>query len=156
LPASVAISTAPSAVDHTLILSNRSFDSLEQVQSQLQGLSYQQMKDFCLSQGLDVRDKLSQSPLADILENCRSKELDIELTDNIGCSDASIVYNTVSPSLRKTFLPIVMGPGTRSQPHAHPPRFTHGRNETFDKESGGKAMIYITDVLSRLKTISIP
>ena len=156
LPASVAISTAPSAVDHTLILSNRSFDTLEQVRSQLQGRSYQQMKRFCLSQGLDVRDKLSKSPLADILESCHSKELDVELTDNIGCSDASIVYNAVNPALRRDLLPVIMGPGTRSQPHAHPPRFTHGRNETFDKESGRKAMIYITNVLSRLKAISIP
>ena len=156
LPASVSISAAPSAVEHTLILSNRSFDSLEQVQSQLQGLVLKQMKDFCLSQGLDVRDKLSKSPLADILGDCRSEELVIELTDNIGCSDASIVYNTINSALRKNFLPVIMGPGTRSQPHAHPPRFTHGKNETFDKESGKKAMIYITDVLSRLKAVNIP
>jgi len=156
LPASVAISTAPSPVDHILILSNRSFDSLEQVQSQLQGLSYQQMKDFSLSQGLDVRDKLSKSPLADILDDCRIPELDIELTDNIGCSDASIVYNTLDPAVRKNLLLVVMGPGTRSQPHAHPRRFTHGRNETFDKESGKKAMIYISNVLFRLRAMSIP
>ena len=156
LPASVAISKVPSAVEHTVILSNRSFDSLEQVQTQLHGLSYQQMKSLSLSQGLDVRDKLSKSPLADILEDCRSKELDIELTDNIGCSDASIVYNTIDPAVRKNLLLVVMGPGTRSQPHAHPRRFTHGRNETFDKESGKKAMIYITNVLFRLRAISIP
>jgi hypothetical protein len=105
---------------------------------------------------LDVRDKLSRSPLADILDDCRIPELDIELTDNIGCSDASIAYNTVNPSLRKNLLPVVMGPGTRSQPHTHPPRFTHGRNETFDKDSGRKAMVYITDVLSRLKVVGIP
>jgi len=156
LPASVAVSTATSPVEHTLILSNRSFDSLEQVQSQLQGLVFEPMKDFCLSQGLDVRGRLSQSPLAGILDDCRIPELDIELTDNIGCSDASIVYNATTPKLRKNLLPVIMGPGTRSQPHAHPRRFTHGRNETFDKESGRKAMIYITDVLSRLKGMSIP
>jgi hypothetical protein len=144
LPASVAISKASSPIEHTVVLSNRSFDSLEQVQSELRGLSYKQMKDFRLSQGLDVRDKLLGSPLVGILQDCRIPELDIELTDNIGCSDASIVYNSVNPSLRKNFFPIIMGPGSRSQPNAHPPRFTHGRNETFDKESGRKAMIYIT------------
>jgi len=156
LPASVAISTATSPAEHTVILSNRSFDSIGQVQSELQGLSYQQMKDFRLSQGLDVRDRFSHSPLAKILDDCSIPDLDIELTENVGCSDASIIYNAVEPKLRKHFLPVVMGPGTRSQPHANPPRFTHGRNETFDKESGRKAMIYITDVLSRLKAIDIP
>jgi hypothetical protein len=156
LPASIDIATAPSETVHTLILSNRSFDALDQVQKQVQGLSYEEMKPFSFSQGMDVRQKLSQSPLAECLEDCRTEDLDIELTDNIGCSDASIVYNTVNPAIRKKLLPIIMGPGTRSQPHAEPPRFTHGRNESFDKESGKKAIIYITDVLSRLNAIRIP
>lgn len=150
LPSSVALATAAAPVPHTLILSNRSFDTLAQVQDQLQGLSYEEMKPFSLSQGLDVRERLSQSPLADILKACRSQALDIELTDNIGCSDASIVYNTLHPAFRRRLLPVIMGPGTRSQPQAQPPRFTHGRNETYDKECGRQAMIYLTDVLSRL------
>jgi len=156
LPAAVAMAAAPSPAPHTLILSNRSFDTLEQVQQQLQRISYEEMKPFSFSQGLDVRQKLSRSPLADILDNCRSRELDIELADNIGCSDASILYNVVKPRFRKNLLPIIMGPGTRSQPHAHPPRFTHGRNETFDKESGRKAMVYISTVLCRLEAMSTP
>jgi hypothetical protein len=155
LPASVLMSTAPCPLDHTLILSNRSFDTLEQVQHQLQGLSYQEMKPFAFSQGLDGRQQLAQSPLTQILKDCQNDKLNIDLTDNIGCSDASIMYNTVTPAIRKNILFLVMGPGTRSQPHADPPRFTHGRNETFDKESGRQAMIYITDVLSRLNTVSI-
>ena len=142
--------------DTHLILSNRSFDALDRVQKQVQGLSYEEMKPFSFSQGMDVRQKLSQSPLAECLADCRTEDLDIELTDNIGCSDASIVYNTVNPAIRKKLLPIIMGPGTRSQAHADPPRFTHGRNETFDQESGRQAMIYITDVLSRLKALRIP
>jgi hypothetical protein len=154
VPGSIAISEAPCPVVHTLILSNRSFDTLEQVQRQLQGLSYEEMKPFAFSQGLDQRQQLSQSPLAQILEECKTSELDIELTDNIGCSDASIIYNTVPLQLREKLLFLVMGPGTRSQPHAHPPRFTHGRNETFDKQSGRRAMIYISHVLSRLKALS--
>ncbi len=150
VPGSIASAKAPCPVAHTLILSNRSFDTLEQVQHQLRGLAYQEMKPFAFSQGLDQRRELSQSPLAQILKDCRTGELDIELTDNIGCSDASIIYNSVPLQLRHKLLFVVMGPGTRSQPHAHPPRFTHGRNETFDKESGKKSMIYIARVLSRV------
>jgi hypothetical protein len=156
VPASIDIAMATSETVHSLILSNRSFDTLDQVRKQLQGLSYEEMKPFAISQGLDVRQELSQSPLAAILTDCRSPELDIELTHNIGCSDASILYSAVTPALREKLLPIVMGPGTRSQPHAHPPRFTHGRNETFDKESAKQAMIYITDVLFRLQAVSLP
>ena len=153
VPGSIARSKAPCPVGHTLILSNRSFDTLKQVQHQLQGLSHQEMKPFAFSQGLDQRQALSQNPLAHILKDCRIGELDIELTDNIGCSDASIIYNTVTAQLREKLLFVVMGPGTRSLPHADPPRFTHGRNETFDKQSGRKAMIYISHVLTRLKAI---
>lgn len=155
VPASIAVGTIPCPVDHTLILSNRSFDTLEQVKHQLQGLSYEQMKPFAFSQGLDVRAKLANSPLKDILEDCRTKDLDIELTHNVGCSDASILYNTVTPEIRKTLLPVIMGPGTRSQPQAVPPRFTHGRNETLDKQSAHKAMVYITHVLSRLNAVHL-
>jgi hypothetical protein len=150
VPAAIALSKTPCPVAHTLILSNRSFDTLEEVQHQLQGLAYEEMKPFAFSQGLDQRQALSQSPLAQILEDCRTGELAIELTDNIGCSDASIIYNTVTPELREKVLFLVIGPGTRSQPHAQPPRFTHGRNETFDKESGRNAMVYIANVLSRM------
>jgi hypothetical protein len=153
VPAAIALSKTPCPVPHTLILSNRSFDTLEQVKHQLQGLTFQEMKPFAFSQGLDQRHALSQSPLSQILEACRTPELDIELTDNIGCSDASIIYNTVTPKLRERLLFLVMGPGTRSQPHADPPRFTHGRNETFDKQSGRQAMVYISSVLSQLKAI---
>lgn len=155
LPAMINTATSPCPIDHILILSNRSFDTLEEVQSQLQDLSYQEMKPFAISQGLDARQKLSRNPLTNILEECCGNDLDIERTYNIGASDASIVYNSVDPEIRKCLLPIVMGPGTRSQPHADPPRFTHGRNETFDKDSGKKAMILISDVLSRLEVISV-
>jgi hypothetical protein len=91
-----------------------------------------------------------------ILEDCRTSDLDIELTDNVGCSDASIIGNTVAPALRKKLLFLVMGPGTRSQPNALVPRFTHGRNETYDKESGRKAMVYISNVLCRLNAMAQP
>ncbi|MCP4453755.1 MAG: M20/M25/M40 family metallo-hydrolase [Planctomycetes bacterium] len=155
VPASIAMAKAPCPVPHTLILSNRSFDTLEQVKHQLRGLTFLEMKPFAFSQGLDQRHALSQSTLMQILKDCRTPTLDIELTDNIGCSDASIIYNTVSPQLRERLLFLVMGPGTRSQPYAHPPRFTHGRNETFDKQSGRKAMIYISNVLSRLGVLQL-
>jgi hypothetical protein len=155
VPASILIAKAPCPVTHSIILSNRSFDTLAQVQHQLQGLSYEEMKPFALSQGLDMQQELSQNPLKDILEDCRTTELDIELTHNVGCSDASILYNSVNSKLRESLLPIIMGPGTRSQPHAVPPRFTHGRNETLDKQSARKAMIYITEVLCQLKAISV-
>lgn len=153
LPPSIALATAPGPVEHTVILSNRSFDTLEQVRGQLKGMSYEEMKPFSFSQGLDVREKLSRSPLNDMLNLCRTEDLDIELTHNIGCSDASIMYNSMDPAVRDRLIPIVMGPGTRSQPNARPPRFTHGRNETLDKESARRAMVYIASVLAELQVL---
>ena len=40
-----------------------------------------------------------------------------------------------------------MGPGSRSQRNVDPPRLTHGKNETFDKKSGERAVMFLIEVL---------
>ena len=71
----------------------------------------------------------------------------IEEEFNPGDSDASTIYNSLSPEQQSRFLPLTMGPG-RSQRKAIPPRLTHGVNETFDKDSGIQS---IRDLLEIIK-----
>ncbi|MBF0433031.1 MAG: M20/M25/M40 family metallo-hydrolase [Fibrobacteria bacterium] len=135
---------------HGLVLTNRSFDNYEDVVRQLRGVDYEEVKPFHLSQGIDVREQLKQSPLKSILAECESPELALEYGANIGCSDASLIYNSLDESIKAKVLPVVMGPGTRSQPGKTPPRFTHGKNETFDKKSGALAVQYLLKVIKRI------
>ena len=76
--------------------------------------------------------------------------MNIAYTYNIGASDATIILRSMDPNLSNTILPIVMGPGSRSQRSANPPRLTHGKNETFDKHSGQQVLIYIISVLQEM------
>jgi hypothetical protein len=46
-------------------------------------------------------------------------------------------------------LPLVYGPGTRSQRLASPPRLTHGPNETFLKVAGRQSLEVLLAALHR-------
>jgi len=136
---------------HSLVLSNRSFDSRDEVLGQLNGIEYEALKDFAISGGFNVEEKFKQNKISKILEDCKDESaLKLEYSCNIGGSDATAIYSSMDVKNRERFLPIVMGPGSRSQRDNPKPRLTHGKNETYDKEGGEKAMVFITKVLERL------
>jgi len=141
------------ALKHSLVLSNRSFDSLKDVRGQLKDLEYQELKDFIASQGFNIEEKFVKNKISDILKQVESefKDLKIEYTYNIGGSDATTIYCSLSKNLQKNIYAIVIGPGSRSQRKTIPARLTHGKNETFDKESGKRAVLFIGEVLSNIE-----
>ncbi|MFK5953484.1 MAG: hypothetical protein QM498_10535 [Desulfobacterium sp.] len=141
---------APSPVIHHLVLSNRSFDTMEDVDAQLEGIKYKEVKDFSISQGMNFDAVFSKHVLSRFLTAHQQKGLRIHQTHNIGASDATIVTRCMKPELKKRFYPIVMGPGTRSQRHTTPPRLTHGKNETFDKQSDKSGVQFLLSVLIQL------
>ena len=136
VPSTIFQGSGESPVVHHLVLSNRSFDTLEEVRTQLEGIAYKEVKDFSISQGMNFDDAFLQHHLYRFIKDYSSDDLEINHTHNIGASDATIVTRCMPPELLHRFYPIVMGPGTRSQRHATPPRLTHGKNETFEKQSG--------------------
>lgn len=139
-----------SPVIHQLTLSNRSFDTLEDVQSQLKGIVYEEVKDFSISQGMNFDKRFSKHKLASFLKFQNSKSLHLEKTHNTGLSDATIITNSMEKQFRDRFYPIVIGPDARSQRNIAVPRLTHGKNETFDKGSGRSAVACILSVLEFL------
>lgn len=140
-------------VVHHLTLSNRSFDTVDDIYAQLDGLSYREVKDFSISQGMNFDQVFSKHELSRILKTYQKNGLCTQQTHNIGASDATIVTRCMNPKFKQRFYPIVMGPGTRSQRHKSLPRLTHGKNETFDKRSGKAAVECLLSVLIKLGCI---
>jgi len=139
-----------SPVTHHLVLSNRSFDTVEKVHAQLKGINYTQVKEFSISQGMDFEVAFSNHRFSKIINSYQGKNIDIHQTYNIGASDATIVTRSMEEKFKKRFYPIVMGPGTRSQRSKTPPRLTHGKNETFDKQSGRAALGFLLSILMEM------
>ena len=155
VPSKIKIGTADASQVHELILNNRGFEERAEIEKQLEGVEYTPLKDFAFSQGFNISEKFEKDKISQIMKECEIADLNIEYTYNVGASDGSIIYNSLAPELQDSFYPIVMGPGSRSQRNIDPPRLTHGRNETFDKESGKRAIGFISDVVQKL-TVLLP
>jgi hypothetical protein len=140
-------------VVHHLVLSNRSFDTVNDIYAQLDGISYKEVKDFSISEGMNFDPVFSKHSLSEFLKAYQKNGLRTQQTHNIGVSDATIVSCCMKPKFKQRFYPIVMGPGTRSQRHKSPPRLTHGKNETFDKQSGKATVECLLSVLIKLRGI---
>ncbi|MFA5842168.1 MAG: M20/M25/M40 family metallo-hydrolase [Candidatus Gracilibacteria bacterium] len=157
VPTEIHVAQAKKPMIHRMILNNRTFDSLAEIHKQLEGIDYTEVKEFALSEGYDLSEKIAKNKIWEVMKECENNpKLKIEYTFNIGGSDAKTISSSMTdPKWREHFYPLVMGPGTRSQRHSTPPRLTHGKNETFDKESGKQAVVFITQVLERLGAVKI-
>ncbi|BCS96320.1 hypothetical protein DSLASN_19520 [Desulfoluna limicola] len=153
IPTEIKQGTSSSPRVHTLILSNRSFDSLALIQEQLKGIRYRELKEFAISPGMDMRHRWEGSTCQKALASLTNPQLPVTLEYNTGISDASTLLNTMAPDIVDRFFPVVMGPGTRSQRATTPQRLTHGKNETFDKATGIHATATILSLLKTLKFI---
>ncbi|MBI5414106.1 M20/M25/M40 family metallo-hydrolase [Candidatus Peregrinibacteria bacterium] len=150
VPSKIFVQKGNAPEKHVLMIGKRNFDTLEETLHELQGIRYEEVKNLSRSEGFDGTGKFRDDRISKVFHECeKTSEIKIEYTHNIGGSDASTILNSLPKNLLPNFLPIVMGPGSRSQRNAIPPRLTHGKNETFDKESGGKAICFITEVLEK-------
>ncbi len=148
IPKAIFKFKSPAGCDHTCVLSNRGFDTLEDVELQLEGIPHVRMKDFAISSGLRASEHAQSTPLVKSLISVSNPPL---IGTNDGSTDATIVYSSMTSSVRKRFFPLVIGPGTRSQRQRKPPRLTHGKNETFDKQSGFDCVLLLTKALVKCK-----
>lgn len=153
IPTEIHRGTSSAPLAHTLILSNRSFDNLTAIHTQLNGIRYRELKEFAISPGMDMRHRWEGSTCQKALASLTNPPLPVTLEYNTGISDASTILNTMNPKLVDHFFPVVMGPGTRSQRATTPQRLTHGKNETFDKASGVDATATIMTLLKTLNFI---
>ena len=150
IPSQIFKGNSQIPVVHHLVLSNRSFDTVDDIYAQLDRITYKEVKDFSISQGMNFDLVFSKHYLLEVLKTYQKNGLRVKQTHNIGASDATIVTRCMKSKFKQRFYPIVMGPGTRSQRHKSPPRLTHGMNETFDKKSGQAAVEFLFSVLVKL------
>ena len=153
VPTRINLGKSSYPVIHDLVLSNRSFDSVDFVYEQLEGITYTQVKPFSISQGMNVDSKFGALPICRVFNSYNDEDIIVSKDFNIGASDATIVSRSMTPEYKHRFYPIVVGPGTRSQKNATPPRLTHGKNETFDKASGRACVGFLIHALSEMGVI---
>lgn len=133
------IETSPTAEDlvHICTLNLRSEKTPEAVANDLKGESYIAIKDFSISGGLREHPEARESPLLSHLQQATAANgMEFRLSVNRGSSDATIITSQTDISVRKHLIPLVAGPGCRSERLLTPQRLTHGKNETFFKAAG--------------------
>jgi len=149
VPAEIGRAQAPRlGVRHRLTLTKRGIYDVESVTAELNGRDYVAVKALALSGGFDASPRLPGYPVGRACTELVA-EGEAELARNIGSSDATIITSSLGAADRQALLPLVCGPGTRSQRSAVPPRLTHGPNETFVKSAGARSLALILELLRR-------
>lgn len=139
IPTKIYVGNKEKEVTHSLILNIRSCSSKDHILHQLKDIEYVPLK---LAPGINVQKIFCSSPLYALMHQIVMKTKE---GCNPGSSDASHIYSALD--CKEGLLPVVIGPGTRSQKHLSPPRLTHGVNETFDKASGMSAVQSLLQLL---------
>lgn len=156
VPAAIGLAPAPAPdAPHRLTLTKRGNYPLADVLAELAPYAYEPVKPLALSTGFDVAARCHLAPVgaAFLAANAAG---DLAFDRNPGSSDATIITSSLSPAFRDLLLPLVCGPGTRSQRAATPPRLTHGPNESFVKAAGARALAVLLDVLTRAGHLAAP
>jgi hypothetical protein len=149
VPAAIGRAPAPTAdVPHRLTLTKRGNYPLPAVLTELAPYAYTAVKPLALSTGFDVAHRCHLAPIGAAFLAATSSGI-AAFDRNPGSSDATIITSSMLPAHREFLLPLVYGPGTRSQRRATPPRLTHGPNETFIKAAGTQSLAVLLDVLTR-------
>ena len=149
VPAAIGLAASASAdVPHRLTLTKRGHFPLPDVLAELAGFEYSAVKPLALSAGFDVAARCADAPVgAAFIAAVASGHAGFDR--NPGSSDATIITSSLPPAYQAQVLPLVYGPGTRSQRLASPPRLTHGPNETFLKVAGRQSLEVLLAALHR-------
>lgn len=145
IPPQIQIMTSQEPLSHTLVLTQRSLATKRSILNELQEIPIVHAE---LLEGLNIQSRFKQDPIAGFLSRLNGNHIRVEEDSNPGTSDASIIFNQLTEEKQQKVLPIIIGPGTRSQRNRTPPRLTHGPNETFDKKSGMQSVQTLMDLCS--------
>ena len=154
VPAAIGRAPATTAdIPHRLTLTKRGNYPLPGILAELAPYTYSAVKPLALSTGFDVADRCHLSPVGAAFLAATSSGI-VAFDRNPGSSDATIITSSMPPAYREILLPLVYGPGTRSQRSTQPPRLTHGPNETFIKAAGTQSLAVLLEVLTRAGHVS--
>jgi hypothetical protein len=146
VPSSIGLAAGPLGTRHRLSVTERGQPPLAQVEAQLSGRDHRPMKPLHFSTGWDATDRVSESGVGRAFLAAGEKGGAL-FARNPGASDATMITASLLPEYRARLLPLVCGPGTRSQRGAVPPRLTHGPNETLLKVAAERSLQLLWHVL---------
>ncbi len=138
------------SIKHKIIFDLRTFKKVRDLARELDEYRFTYRFIKKLDFGYNIKEKLFQDELYKKILKIKNNGIRITFEVNPGSTDTGRIYATCRKQIRDIFLPITMGPGSRSQRAAIPPRLTHGVNETFDKQSGLIAIKFISQVLCEM------
>ena len=135
---------------HYVTLNNRSHTSSQDIEKQLASLPHEYLKPLQFSMGFNARNMAGFDALKEQLKQVAADDMGLELDINPGNSDGSYIYNQIPSQYRDGFVPLVIGPGCRSQWDREPVRLTHGVNETLHKVSAFQAVDFIARLITTI------
>ncbi len=147
LPAIIKKAITKEHVPHKIIFDLRTYKKLADITGELQQYTFKYRFVKKLDFGYDVKEQLFHDQIYQKMIKIESGGLQLVFELNPGSTDSGCIYNYCPGKLKKKFLPLTMGPGSRSQREKIPLRLSHGVNETYDKQAGLKAILYISQLL---------
>jgi len=146
VPSSIGIAAGPLGTRHRLSVTERGQPPLAAVEAQLRGREFRPIKPLHFSTGWDATARVAESAVGRAFL-AAADEGNARFARNPGASDATMITASLPAAYRATLLPLVCGPGTRSQREAVPPRLTHGPNETLIKVAAERSLQLLWRVL---------
>jgi hypothetical protein len=119
---------------HELVYNYRGFGELDKIRSDLSWLDYEETYGFEIGRGSDQSSHFNSSPMAAWVSELATQDIQLNLQANPGRSDASAIWNILSPEQQEYIIPFAMGPGCRTHTDGQGVRrATHGNDEGFYK-----------------------
>ena len=155
VPDIIQYSKSDKTIKHKLICDLRSMKSLNQITKELNkhSLNYHFIKS--LDHGYDIKSKLFGDEIYKMMLKLKNDNLNLAFEINPGSTDTGTILAKIDKNIKNKFIPLTMGPGSRSQRENDPPRLTHGVNETYMKTPGLESIKFITEILSQMKFLRI-
>ncbi|MBI2616956.1 M20/M25/M40 family metallo-hydrolase [Candidatus Gottesmanbacteria bacterium] len=106
-----------------------------------------------IDNGYSIKKQLLNDEIYQKMKKIQANSLQLRFEINPGSTDTGKIYSCINTEIKKSFIPITMGPGSRSQKDLIPPRMTHGVNETYVKKAGLEGIRFITKLLAEMNFI---
>lgn len=138
---------------HHVIANCRDYVSISDIKSNVMAFGIPHCEfhhDCAFAEGGDFRLALKKAGIPSLFMSVANQKIAPYIGANPGRSDASALWNGLSPELKKRVVPFVIGPGSRSHSSVGILRKTHGPDEGFHKESGRHAIDALLEFIAKL------
>ncbi len=155
VPALIRKARAERPITHKVLFDLRTFKKMNELVEELKKYSFQYRVIKSLDFGYSVEKKLRADPIYSIMNEASASGIKVVFEPSQGTTDSGRIFAHCADTIRDSFLPLTVGPGSRSQRKRRPARLAHGVNETYDKKAGLKTIIFISEVAFRMGLLRV-